>query len=301
VSDRDVSVFEDEGAGYLVSVSDIMSGLLFVFIITLVAFVIQFQDAAEKKDKESVLLQQAVDRKEQEWIELQEASKKKDFERLALETASEGKEVERKILQKKVEQLTNNRAVRSKLLRDIERQLKDQGVEVEIDQGLGVLRLTEKTVLFRSNSTDLDPKPRENLRVISEVLSSIIPCYASTTRSLDYCDPETIGKLEAVFIEGHTDNVPIHKPSYTNWDLSAKRAISTYQFMLGESSILGELYNEREEPLFSVSGYSDQRPVVSYDVPTDDPKNRRIDIRFIMTPPKKTPDIIKAIQEEGVR
>ena len=32
----------DEGSGYLVSVSDLMSGLVFIFIITLVAFILNF-------------------------------------------------------------------------------------------------------------------------------------------------------------------------------------------------------------------------------------------------------------------
>jgi len=38
----------DEDSGYLVSVSDLMSGLVFIFIITLVAFIINFQEAAQK-------------------------------------------------------------------------------------------------------------------------------------------------------------------------------------------------------------------------------------------------------------
>ena len=33
-------LLEDEGAGYLISISDMMAGLLFIFIITLVAFII---------------------------------------------------------------------------------------------------------------------------------------------------------------------------------------------------------------------------------------------------------------------
>ncbi|MDF1553873.1 MAG: hypothetical protein P1P84_12460 [Deferrisomatales bacterium] len=48
---QDHTLMEDEGAGYLVSVSDMMSALLFVFMITLTAFIINFQDAADKKKK----------------------------------------------------------------------------------------------------------------------------------------------------------------------------------------------------------------------------------------------------------
>ena len=57
----DQTFLEDEGAGYLVSVSDIMAGLLFVFIITLVAFVIQFQYASDAKEQQQQILEEKVD------------------------------------------------------------------------------------------------------------------------------------------------------------------------------------------------------------------------------------------------
>ena len=70
-------VLEDEGAGYLVSVSDIMTGLLFVFIITLVAFVIQFQDASEKKDIVTKILEEKA-------VQYEDAASQKESERKKL-------------------------------------------------------------------------------------------------------------------------------------------------------------------------------------------------------------------------
>ena len=61
MSKNDQTLLEDEGAGYLVSVSDIMAGLLFVFIITLVAFVIQFQEASDQKEEERETLRDKVE------------------------------------------------------------------------------------------------------------------------------------------------------------------------------------------------------------------------------------------------
>jgi flagellar motor protein MotB len=60
------------------------------------------------------------------------------------------------------------------------------------------------------------------------------------------------------------------------------------------------MQNKSEQPIFSVSGYGEGRPVDGhqYEVPTSDPVNRRIDIRFIMTPPTLT-DIQKQIIETG--
>jgi flagellar motor protein MotB len=277
VNHDDYSVFEDEGAGYLVSVSDIMAGLLFIFIITLVAFVIQYQDAADKT--------------EQEKIELQEVEERKEEERTRLEQT--------------VDQLTNNRRIRKHLLSRIEDHLKARGVEVEVDQDRGVLRLTEKTVQFRTNKSELDAEPRQNLAVIAEVLAELLPCYAGGgVEAGPACDRQVRGKLEAVFVEGHTDNVPVRGIADFNWRLAAQRAIATYQYLLEQEPSLGRLLNgdtRNPEPLFSVSGYADQRPLIPHDEPTDEPLNRRIDMRFIMTPPKETPEIIRAIQDRGVR
>lgn len=284
MNDDDNSILEDEGAGYLVSVSDIMAGLLFVFIITLVAFVIQFQDAADKKKQEQANLEVRVEE---------------------FRDASEKKEKEQEFLKEKVEELTNNRSIRKSLLTNIEGMLRERGVEVEVDQELGVLRLTEKTVQFRRNEAVLDETPKRNLSVIAEVLAKLLPCYASRNdEGLIECDRRTTGKLEAVFVEGHTDNVPVKGVPDFNWQLSTRRAIATYQFMVAHEPNLGRLLNgdvKRPQPLFSVAGYAEQRPIIAHDEPTDDARNRRIDIRFIMTPPKETSEIIQAIHNQGVR
>lgn len=266
MANDDHSIFEDEGSGYLVSVSDIMAGLLFIFIITLVAFVMHFQTAAEEKKQEQQVLEQKT--------------KQKDV---------------------LLERLTNNRAVREELLTNIERELRARGVEVKVDLKHGVLRLTEEAVRFRSSKAELDEQPKHNLDLISDVLSLLLPCYAKVTDESLKCDIRTTGKLEAVFIEGHTDNVPLRSAVYSNWDLSAKRAIATYQHMLEKNPSLGDLRNLNQEPLFSVAGYAEHRPLYAYTQPTDDARNRRIDIRFIMMPPsKEEADIVEQVHERGV-
>lgn len=67
------------------------------------------------------------------------------------------------------------------------------------------------------------------LAEIGVVLLDVLPCYAADAGT--GCDERTPGKLEAVFVEGHTDNVPLQGGRFRdNWDLSAQRAIFTYRF-----------------------------------------------------------------------
>ncbi|MBG57533.1 MAG: hypothetical protein CMK46_04500 [Porticoccus sp.] len=104
-------------------------------------------------------------------------------------------------------------------------------------------------------------------------------------------------------MEGHTDNVPVNnRVGYTNWELSANRAIATYQHLISHRETLANLLNTHREPLFGVAGYAEQRPVIRYNRTQQESANRRIDLRFLMTPPSTDqPRIIKEIHKKGVR
>ncbi len=243
---RQQTVVDDEGAGYLISVADMMSGLLFVFIITLMAFVINLREA-EKNMKQR-------EREKQEQIRA----------------------------------LTNQEEVREALLKTIKSELDKRGIQVEVVAEQGVLRLREKAVRFLSGKAYLTGRDRMNVETIAAVLADVLPCYVQRADfTPHHCSDNTADRLDSVFIEGHTDNMPINNDQFkSNWELSAQRAIESYRVMITSSPELGRLKNQAEESLFSVSGYGFDRPVNKHDKPTDDEVNRRIDLRFIMTVPK---------------
>jgi chemotaxis protein MotB len=262
---------EDEGAGYLISVSDMMAGLLFIFIITLVAFIINFQDAIQSQKK---ITQDAMQR-QQELIQTQA-----DL----------------------VERFTNNDQMRNDLLQRIKEELENENIIVEVDTEHGVLRLTENAVQFETASASLTEANESNLKKIGSILNAIIPCYSSNPPTHHNCEglEEFHGKIDSIFIEGHTDNVPMKSYKYKdNWDLSADRAITAYRLLIPDT-VLNQIVNTSIQPVFSVSGYGEGRPVKghSYSYPKSDPTNRRIDLRFIMTPPSLT-DLQKNIQDKG--
>lgn len=254
-------LLEDEGAGYLISVSDMMSGLLFIFIITLVAFIINFQDAIQKQ-KEVTRTQTEI-----------------------------------------VKRFTNLDETRSELLLLLKQKLEAENIIVEVDAEHGVLRLTENAVQFETASASLDEKNELNLKTIGKVLDTVIPCYAANPPTHHNCEgfEEFQGKIDSIFVEGHTDNVPMKSYKYKdNWDLSASRAITAYRVLI-PNTVLNQIVNVNMQPIFSVSGYGEGRPVEghSYSYPKPDPTNRRIDLRFIMTPPSLT-DVQKNINAQGV-
>jgi len=65
-----------------------------------------------------------------------------------------------------------------------------------------------------------------------------------------------------------------------------QRAIEVYRILIGKNEYLEQIKNESGFPVFSVSGYGATRPISAE---TDYEKymlDRRIDLRFIMVPPK---------------
>lgn len=75
----------------------------------------------------------------------------------------------------------------------------------------------------------------------------------------------------AVRIEGHTDDVPIHTVRFaSNWELSAARAIQVVEVLMAQDGVSPER--------LSVAGYGEYRPRSPNDSDAARRRNRRVDI-----------------------
>jgi len=230
----------DEEESYFVSMTDMMVGIIFVFIILLMTYALNYRDAEDQR-------------------------------------------------QQKVEQLEKVEKAKQEILEDIERSLKESGIKVEIDIENGILHLPEE-ILFSSGSATLNIRGRESLQHLARALYVVVPCYAASweIRAAIDCENRTDAMLDAIFIEGHTDNIPVgteHK-FHDNWELSAQRAIETYKALKDIEPTLDELVNDKLQKLFSVAGYGEFRPRASNDSAEGKQANRRIDLRFLMKTPR---------------
>ena len=173
----------------------------------------------------------------------------------------------------KTAQLTQNNVTRQELLRFMQEELERSGIKVEVDEQHGILRISEG-VLFDVGLADVKPQGQVVIKKLGEVLEVALE------------KEQFKGRVETIFIEGHTDNVPIVTEIFpSNWELSTKRAINTWLTMSGANPKLTTLLNDKKEMIFSVSGYADTRPIAENSTDAGRRDNRRIDIRFSMTPP----------------
>ena len=253
IVENDVGSDSEEGENYFVSMTDMMVGVLFIFIIMLMTFALDFR--------------RTTDVQEDALKVAQEVAKKLD----ALQTDVKGQ----------LARIEARSQDRRRLLEDIRMQLAAEGLNVQIDEANGVLRLTEDAVRFAKQSADLTDKNKENVDKISRVLDRVLPKYVPCRSTPDrpMCVALRGPAIETLFIEGHTDATGIDAD---NWQLSTARAVNTYRELIAISPSLRSLLNQGKEEIISVSGYSSTRPIDARYVKEAWERNRRIDLRFVM-------------------
>jgi chemotaxis protein MotB len=123
-------------------------------------------------------------------------------------------------------------------------------LSVYIKDGNVYVSLQDK-LLFKSGSAVVDPKGKEALKTLANVLNS--------TKDI------------TVMIEGHTDNVPIKTAVFKdNWDLSTARATSILRLMTTENGF--------DPNRITASGRGEFHPVASNETAEGRASNRRTEI-----------------------
>ena len=135
---------------------------------------------------------------------------------------------------------------------------------------------------------------------VAEQLEAILPCYTLGTDA-DWstaCNPGG-AIIEAVQIEGHTDT---DGNANNNLELSTARANVTFVEMTRREPGLIEHLNFRKQPVMSVAGYGEMRPIGPNDTVQNKATNRRIDLRIIMYVPQGSEEIdrIREVLEAGI-
>jgi chemotaxis protein MotB len=240
---------EDHDEGYFASFTDLLVGILFIFIIMLMMFATNYQQKQQQTEDITQIL-------------------------------------------------TKVNETRNVVLVEMQKSLKNEGIQVSIDLENGVLRLPE-SLLFESGKWELNSRGSDALKKLADVLMTYLPCMAGTDQSFkSKCEGINLIKepmIEAVLIEGHTDNKPFGTETGfdSNWGLSAKRSITIFnRLTFFRPELDKDIFNKNKFPILGVSAYAARRPVK--DATLD--QNRRIDLRFIMRSP--TPEDIERIKRE---
>ncbi len=130
----------------------------------------------------------------------------------------------------------------------IKKNLADK-VQVEITEGGVHIRLGSK-LLFGSGS--------------AKIKASAFPILKEIAGMIE-------GENTEVYVEGHTDNIPIHTKKYpSNWELSTARAMSVVRYFHQAEGI--------NAAQLAAVGHGEYRPLLPNTTPENRAKNRRVEI-----------------------
>ena len=318
-------VEEDEESSF-VSMTDMTVSFLFIVMILLAFFASQFDDASEKVPK--VLLDQAQAevaslteqlgqaRSEIDALTAQLTAAHTENARIAVELDRANRrvaelEAENAELRETIRRLevrdpleayiTDGAEARRRILETLRDRLRLRfpDLQVVISEESDALRF-QGDGLFDRGQAVLRVDRRAIVHAAAEQLEAILPCYTLGEAAAwsKECNPAG-AIIEAVQIEGHTDT---DGNAINNLRLSTERANVTFVEMTSREPGLVSHLNIRQQPVISVAGYGEMRPVVPNDSLENKATNRRIDLRIIMYVPQGSDEIerIRAVLQAGI-
>jgi chemotaxis protein MotB len=119
-------------------------------------------------------------------------------------------------------------------------------------QSRGLVLTVLDRVLFDSGKAELKPSSMETLTKVAGILADKVADHM-------------------VFVEGHTDNVPIRYSGWrSNWELSTARATEVVHHFVDQDGI--------DPRRLAATGYGEFHPVTANDTDEERGKNRRVEI-----------------------
>ena len=298
----------DEETTYWLSYSDMMAGLLLVFVLIIAFTMLHAKMQYDEKEteligKEQELLVKADELEKERTIvsqqktTLDEQAKMLNAQEEALAEQGEKIAIQEKTLREQHELLDKLEAimseqqqklddiigVRAELVEALKKEFDDSDLKVSVDEDTGAITF-DAGILFDYNKAVLKPSGKE-------FLADFLPRYADVLLSPKYRD-----NISEILIEGHTDT----EGSYlSNLQLSQRRALAVAEYCLGENSkILSDKQLEEMRSLISATGRSYSRPIYDDKGEIDMAASRRVEFLFRLTDEEMVREMIEILSEE---
>lgn len=273
----DSSSLESHDESYFASFTDMLVGIIFIFIILLMIVANNYQEATQ-----SVTKKKAADM----------VTKINDSRQKALDQARNDN------INNTLQEIFYE--TREKIMREIEQSLKQEGIPVTIDVQKGVLRLPE-TLFFVNDDYTVTESGKKTLMSLAGILGTYLPCVSATKDSsrlgaCGYLALDSDDALDAVFIEAHPN---VQASTEPKWLTAVQRNLSIFKGLTQYESYLDkELKNTFGAPILNVMTQQSRRPPKNKPMNmngNNQPQNKSIQLRFVMRQP--TPLDIKKLRD----
>lgn len=288
---------ENNGFNVWRSYSDMMAGVLLLFVLIMCVTLFQAQksynESLQERDEKIALQeeytqelldkQNALDKKD-ETLQNQDAQLKTQDEKLAEQEqqlaalAAKLKEQESTLnaqqsaLDEKTAQLKNQQAqidqiigVKADVIEALKNEFSKNNINVDIDAQTGALTL-EASVMFDYDQAELTDAGKQ-------ALEQILPIYCKVLLQDDY-----MKYLAEIIIDGYTDTDGDY--SY-NLQLSQQRSLAVAQYLLDiQGNFLDATQSQNLEKYLTVNGHSMANPVLDANGNVDKDASRRVEVKF---------------------
>ena len=288
---------ENNGFNVWRSYSDMMAGVLLLFVLIMCVTLFQaqksYQDSLKERDEKIALQeeytqelldkQNALDEKD-ETLQNQDAQLKTQDEKLAEQEqqlaalAAKLKEQESTLnaqqsaLDEKTAQLRDQQAqidqiigVKADVIEALKNEFSKNNINVDIDAQTGALTL-EASVMFDYDQAELTDAGKQ-------ALEQILPIYCKVLLQDDY-----MKYLAEIIIDGYTDTDGDY--SY-NLQLSQQRSLAVAQYLLDiQGNFLDATQSQNLEKYLTVNGHSMANPVLDASGNVDKDASRRVEVKF---------------------
>ena len=288
---------ENNGFNVWRSYSDMMAGVLLLFVLIMCVTLFQAQksynESLQERDEKIALQeeytqelldkQNALDKKD-ETLQNQDAQLKTQDEKLAEQEqqlaalAAKLKEQESTLnaqqsaLDEKTAQLKDQQAqidqiigVKADVIEALKNEFSKNNINVDIDAQTGALTL-EASVMFDYDQAELTDAGKQ-------ALEQILPIYCKVLLQDDY-----MKYLAEIIIDGYTDTDGDY--SY-NLQLSQQRSLAVAQYLLDiQGNFLDATQSQNLEKYLTVNGHSMANPVLDANGNVDKDTSRRVEVKF---------------------
>lgn len=288
---------ENNGFNVWRSYSDMMAGVLLLFVLIMCVTLFQAQksynESLQERDEKIALQeeytqelldkQNALDKKD-ETLQNQDARLKTQDEKLAEQEqqlaalAAKLKEQESTLnaqqsaLDEKTAQLKDQQAqidqiigVKADVIEALKNEFSKNNINVDIDAQTGALTL-EASVMFDYDQAELTDAGKQ-------ALEQILPIYCKVLLQDDY-----MKYLAEIIIDGYTDTDGDY--SY-NLQLSQQRSLAVAQYLLDiQGNFLDATQSQNLEKYLTVNGHSMANPVLDANGNVDKDASRRVEVKF---------------------
>ena len=288
---------ENNGFNVWRSYSDMMAGVLLLFVLIMCVTLFQAQksynESLQERDEKIALQeeytqelldkQNALDKKD-ETLQNQDAQLKTQDEKLAeqeqqlaalaakLREQESTLNAQQSALDEKTAQLKDQQAqidqiigVKADVIEALKNEFSKNNINVDIDAQTGALTL-EASVMFDYDQAELTDAGKQ-------AMEQILPIYCKVLLQDDY-----MKYLAEIIIDGYTDTDGDY--SY-NLQLSQQRSLAVAQYLLDiQGNFLDATQSQNLEKYLTVNGHSMANPVLDANGNVDKDASRRVEVKF---------------------